>query len=158
MAEIRRTRPGPINDTELMPTNGFQETVETLSEKDTRYQAEAYVFLRDSLEATIKRRKKTRKETGPHVGAAELLEGFRLHALDEFGPMALMVLGYWGVHTTADVGNLVFNLVDASVFGKTDEDTVESFADVFDFHEAFVDPFRPAEPSSGGSTPIQIGA
>jgi uncharacterized repeat protein (TIGR04138 family) len=141
-----------------MPTNGFQETVETLSEKDTRYQAEAYVFLRDSLEATIKRRKKTRKETGPHVGAAELLEGFRLHALDEFGPMALMVLGYWGVHTTADVGNLVFNLVDASVFGKTDEDTVESFADVFDFHEAFVDPFRPAEPSSGGSTPIQIGA
>jgi uncharacterized repeat protein (TIGR04138 family) len=87
-----------------------------------------------------------------------LLEGFRLHALDEFGPMALMVLGYWGVHTTADVGNLVFNLVDASVFGKTDEDTVESFADVFDFHEAFVDPFRPAEPSSGGSTPIQIGA
>jgi uncharacterized repeat protein (TIGR04138 family) len=158
LAEIRRTRPGPINDTELMPTNGFQETVETLSEKDTRYQAEAYVFLRDSLEATIKRRKKTRKETGPHVGAAELLEGFRLHALDEFGPMALMVLGYWGVHTTADVGNLVFNLVDASVFGKTDEDTVESFADVFDFHEAFVDPFRPAEPSSGGSTPIQIGA
>ncbi len=141
-----------------MPTNGFQETVETLSEKDTRYQAEAYVFLRDSLEATIKRRKKTRKETGPHVGAAELLEGFRLHALDEFGPMALMVLGYWGVHTTADVGNLVFNLVDASVFGKTDEDTVESFADVFDFHEAFVDPFRPAEPSSGGSTPLQIGA
>ncbi len=141
-----------------MPTNGFQETVESLSEKDTRYQAEAYVFLRDSLEATIKRRKKTRKETGPHVGAAELLEGFRLHALDEFGPMALMVLGYWGVHTTADVGNLVFNLVDAGVFGKTDEDTMESFADVFDFHEAFVDPFRPAEPSSGGSAPLQIGA
>lgn len=140
-----------------MPTNGFQETIESLSEKDTRYNAEAYVFLRDSLEATIKRRKKSRKETGPHVGAAELLDGFRLHALDEFGPMALMVLGYWGVHTTADVGNLVFNLVEAGVFGKTDEDTVESFADVFDFHEAFVEPFRPAEPS-GGSAPLQIGA
>jgi uncharacterized repeat protein (TIGR04138 family) len=141
-----------------MPTNGFQETIESLSEKDTRYNAEAYVFLRDSLEGTIKRRKKARKETGPHVGAEELLEGFRIHALEEFGPMALMVLGYWGVHTTADVGNLVFNLVDAGVFGKTEEDTVESFADVFDFNEVFVDPFRPEEPSGGGSTPLQIGA
>lgn len=141
-----------------MPTNGFQETIESLSEKDSRYNAEAYVFLRDSLEATIKRRKKSRKETGPHVGAEELLEGFRLHALDEFGPMALMVLGYWGVHTTADVGNLVFNLVDAGVFGKTEEDTVESFADVYEFHEAFVEPFRPAETADGGSKPLQIGA
>lgn len=141
-----------------MPTNGFQETIDSLAEKDPRYSSEAYVFLRDSLEGTIKRRKKTRKETGPHVGAEELLEGFRIHALEEFGPMALMVLDYWGVRTTADVGNLVFNLVDAGVFGKTEEDTVESFADVFDFHEAFVEPFRPGETSGGGSAPLQIGA
>ena len=141
-----------------MPTNGFQETIESISVKDPRYNADAYVFLRDSLEGAIKRRKKARKETGPHVGAEELLEGFRLHALAEFGPMALMVLGYWGVHTTADVGNLVFNLVDAGVFGKTEEDTVESFRDVFDFHEAFVEPFRPEEPSGGSSATLQIGA
>ncbi|MFZ4587968.1 MAG: Minf_1886 family protein [Terrimicrobiaceae bacterium] len=137
-----------------MQTTGFQEAIETLTREDKRYHPEAYAFLRDSLEATIKRRKKSRKDAGPHVGAAELLDGFRLHALNEFGPMALMVLDYWGVQTTADVGHMVFNLVQAGVFGKTDEDTPESFRDVFDFQEAFADPFRPsAAPLNENGTP-----
>jgi uncharacterized repeat protein (TIGR04138 family) len=122
---------------------GFQAAVEGIASVDTRYHPEAYGFLRDSLEATIKRRKKAKKETGPHVGAAELLDGFRLHALSEFGPMALMVLDYWGVRATSDVGAMVFNLVRTGVFGKTDEDTPESFRDVYDFREAFVEPFLP---------------
>jgi uncharacterized repeat protein (TIGR04138 family) len=90
-----------------MQNTGFQEAVETVCQEDRRYHPEAYAFLRDSLEATIKRRKKSKKEPGPHVGAAELLDGFRLHALAEFGPMALMVLNYWGVKATADVGQMV---------------------------------------------------
>ena len=128
-----------------MQHTGFHEAVESISRGDSRYHPEAYAFLRDSLEATIKRRKKTRKETGSHVGAAELLDGFRVHALNEFGPMSMMVLDYWGVRESADVGNLVFNLVEAGIFGKTEEDTIESFRDVFDFEEAFVAPFRPGE-------------
>jgi uncharacterized repeat protein (TIGR04138 family) len=128
-----------------MQHTGFHEAVETICRADARYNPEAYAFLRDSLEATIKRRKKSRKETGSHVGAAELLDGFRIHALNEFGPMSMMVLDYWGVRASEDVGNLVFNLVDAGIFGKTDEDTIESFRDVFDFEEAFVAPFRPDE-------------
>jgi uncharacterized repeat protein (TIGR04138 family) len=126
-----------------MQNIGFQEAVETVCHDDKRYHAEAYVFLKASLEATIKRRKKSRKEASLHVGAKELLDGFRLQALEEFGPMALMVLSYWGVEATEDVGHLVFNLVKAGVFGKTDEDTIESFRDGFDFREAFVTPFRP---------------
>ena len=128
-----------------MQNTGFHEAVETICRGDARYHAEAYAFLRDSLEATIKRRKKTRKETGSHVGAAELLDGFRIHALNEFGPMSMMVLDYWGVRASEDVGNLVFNLVEAGIFGKTEEDTIESFRDVFDFEEVFVAPFRPEE-------------
>ena len=126
-----------------MQNTGFQEAVETVCQDDRRYHPEAYAFLRDSLEATIKRRKKSKKEPGPHVGAVELLDGFRIHALAEFGPMALMVLNYWGLRASEDVGNMVFNLVNAEVFGKTDEDTIESFRDVFDFSEVFVSPFRP---------------
>lgn len=126
-----------------MQQTGFQEAVEKICREDKRYQAEAYAFLRDSLEATMKRRKKNRKESGAHVGAEELLEGFRLHALDEFGPMSLMVLNYWGLRTSEDIGNMVFNLVNAGVFGKTDEDTIESFREVFDFEEVFLAPFRP---------------
>jgi uncharacterized repeat protein (TIGR04138 family) len=127
-----------------MQTVGFQEALDRLFANDSRYQPEAYVFLRDALEATLKRRKKTRKEVSPHVGATELLDGFRLHGLQEFGPMAITVFDYWGVHSSEDIGNMVFNLVEVGIFGKTDEDTPESFREGYDFVDAFVLPFRPA--------------
>jgi uncharacterized repeat protein (TIGR04138 family) len=127
-----------------MQTVGFQEAVDGIVKKDTRYHREAYVFLRDALEATLKRRKKARKETlSPHLGATELLDGFRMHSLQEFGPMAIMVLDHWGVRSSEDVGNMVFNLVEAGIFGKTDEDTIERFREGYDFTDAFVIPFRP---------------
>lgn len=135
----------------MMHNKVFEETIEGVVREDGRYQAEAYIFLRDSLEATLKRRRKKKKETGPHVGAAELLDGFRLHALDEFGPMALTVLDYWGVGTCEDVGNMVFNLVAVGIFGKTEDDTIESFRGVFDFEEVFSEPFRPRGNPVNGS-------
>ena len=138
-----------------MQTIGFQEALEKILAADPRYHAESYAFLRDGLESTLKRRKKARKEAAGHVSAAELLDGFRLHALQEFGPMAITVLSYWGVRNPEDVGNLVFNLVQAGVFGKTDEDTIESFRQGFDFEEAFVLPFRPA-PQSLSETAASI--
>lgn len=128
-----------------MQTIGFQEAVEALSREDHRYHAEAYSFLRDALESTLKRRKKAKRESGGHVGAAELLEGFRLHALQEFGPMALTVLDYWGVRSCEDVGHMVFNLVQAGIFGKTDEDSIADFAGHYDFHDVFVLPFQPGK-------------
>lgn len=70
--------------------------------------------------------------------------------------MALMVLDYWGVVSTADVGQMVFNLVQAGIFGKTDEDTTESFRDVFDFCEAFLAPFRPLSGSLNEDTSLQV--
>ncbi|MFZ0616916.1 MAG: Minf_1886 family protein [Chthoniobacterales bacterium] len=51
--------------------------------------------------------------TSSHVMAGELLEGLRLQALREFGPMAVTVLEYWGVKSSRDVGQMVFNLVEA---------------------------------------------
>ena len=57
--------------------------------------------------------------------------------------MAITVLDYWGIRSSEDVGNMVFNLVGAGVFGKTDDDTIESFREGYDFAEAFVLPFRP---------------
>lgn len=57
--------------------------------------------------------------------------------------MAITVLNYWGLDGPEDVGNIVFNLVQSGVFGKTDEDTIESFREGYNFDEAFVQPFRP---------------
>jgi len=139
-----------------MQTTGFQEAVEAISRDDKRYHPEAYVFLRDSLEAALKRRKKATKEAGGHVAAAELLEGFRVHALGEFGPMTMTVLEYWGVRCSEDIGHMVFNLVQAEKFGKTDEDTLESFAGGFDFRSAFVVPFQSGQNPLNAPGPDEV--
>jgi uncharacterized repeat protein (TIGR04138 family) len=47
------------------------------------------------------------------------------------------VLEYWGLRETTDVGDIVFGLVECGVLIKQDEDTLDDFADVFDFDDAF---------------------
>ncbi len=121
----------------------FQEKVEALVEEDSRFSPEAYSFLRDALEVALRARKKAKRDPSPHVSASDLLEAFRVHALKEFGPMALTVLDYWGVRSCGDVGAMVFNLVKAGVFGKTEQDTMDAFHNGFDFEETFSRPFLP---------------
>jgi uncharacterized repeat protein (TIGR04138 family) len=131
---------------------GFQDAIEKVIATDPTYDREAYNFLRDALEYTVKRRKKNRKEAGGHVSAQELLEGFRLYCLQEFGPMTVTVLDQWGITTSEDIGKMVFNLVNAGVFGATEEDSVEGFRDIYDFDEVFARPFRPTSGNLSGLT------
>ncbi len=126
-----------------MQSVSFSEALDAILAQDARYDREAYVFLRDALEYTLKKRRKTAKDIPTDVPAAELLDGFRLYALKECGPMAHLVLDYWGVRSCEDIGNLVFSLVQANVFSKTERDTLEEFRAGFDFDEAFLAPFRP---------------
>jgi uncharacterized repeat protein (TIGR04138 family) len=119
----------------------FNEVVEQIIGRDPRYAKEAYIFLKEALEFTIKQKKRGKTESGSHVNAGELLDGFRQLALKEFGPMVMTVVEYWGVRNSYDVGQMVFNLIGAGVFGKTDSDSVDDFERALDFHAAFVAPF-----------------
>ena len=120
----------------------FNEVVEQIIERDPRYGKEAYIFLKEALEFTIKQKKRGKTEAGSHVNAGELLDGFRQLALKEFGPMVMTVLEYWGVRASGDVGQMVFNLIGAGVFGKTESDSVDDFNQTLDFRMAFVVPFE----------------
>jgi uncharacterized repeat protein (TIGR04138 family) len=131
-----------------MHTNGFAEAVEIICEKDQRFSAEGYAFLRDALNYTIKQNRRDRTSSSRHVSGQELMEGTRAYALKEFGPMVATVLDYWGIHATADFGDMVFNLIEAGIFGKTDSDSKQDFKDCYDFHEAFVVPFLPPKPGT----------
>lgn len=122
---------------------GFAEALDSIVTSDTRYHRDAYVFLRDALDFTTKQQKKAKGATIRHVSGPELLEGVRQYALKEFGPMVLSVLSYWGIHRCEDIGHMVFNLIGAGIFGKTDQDSIEAFKSVYDFEEAFVQPFAP---------------
>jgi len=132
---------------------GFAEALDTIVTTDPRYQREAYIFLRDALDYTTKQQKKARGTTVRHVAGPELLEGVRQYALKEFGPMVVTVFESWGVRSCEDIGRMVFNLIDAGVFGKTEEDSMEDFKAVYDFQEAFVKPFAPEKTASKKPTP-----
>jgi len=128
-----------------MHKQDFAEAVSEIRKADPRYDRDAYLFVREGLDFTLKSLKK-HQQTNPvhrHVTGQELLTGLRQYALDQFGPMAKTVLDYWGVRRCEDFGEIVFNMVDKGVLGKTDEDSRADFRNGFDFDEAFVHPYRP---------------
>ena len=127
---------------------GFAETLQSVLANDPRYQRDGYIFLRDALDFTTKQQKKIKGVSVRHVTGPELLDGVRQYALKEFGPMVMTVFDSWGIHSCEDIGHMVFNLIAAGVFGKTDEDSIKDFKNVYNFEEAFVTPFAPAKPES----------
>lgn len=124
---------------------GFAEALDSIVATDGRYSREAYVFLRDALDYTTKQQKKIKGAPVRHVAGPELLQGVRQYALKEFGPMVVTVFSYWGIQKCEDIGHMVFNLISAGIFGKTEQDSIEDFKSVYDFNEAFVRPFEPEE-------------
>ncbi len=135
---------------------GFNEALESIVASDARYQREAYIFLRDALDFTTKQQKKVQGAKVKHVAGPELLEGVRQYALKEFGPMALSVFSFWGVHRCEDIGQMVFNLIHAGIFGKTEEDTMDDFKEIYTFHDAFVQPFQPAAAAAKAENAIPL--
>jgi uncharacterized repeat protein (TIGR04138 family) len=136
---------------------GFTEALESLVLNDPRYQRDGYIFLRDALDFATKQQKKIKGVSVRHVTGPELLDSVRQYALKEFGPMVMTVFDSWGIRSCEDIGHMVFNLIAAGVFGKTEEDSLEDFKNVYDFEEVFVRPFAPAKPESA-KTPAQLPA
>jgi uncharacterized repeat protein (TIGR04138 family) len=132
---------------------GFTEALDSIIASDPRYGRDAYIFLRDALDFTTKQQKKIKGATVRHVAGPELLEGVRRYALQEFGPMVMTVFSSWGIHCCEDIGHMVFNLIEAGIFGKTEEDSLEDFKNVYDFEVAFVKPFTPAKPAAAKPPP-----
>jgi uncharacterized repeat protein (TIGR04138 family) len=138
-----------------MNTANFDEALEQIIQKDTRYHRDAYLFVREALDHTqklINKAAKTESRAAAdepaegkvrHVTGQELLAGIRDYALDQFGPMTLTVLGEWGVRRCEDFGEIVFNMVENHLLAKTKKDSREDFKGGYDFEEAFCRPFLP---------------
>ena len=121
----------------------FAEVVEQICDKDTRFTTDAYHFVQEGLNHTLKSLKRGTQQAHRHVSGQELLQGLREFALKEYGPMSKAVLNEWGVSTTDDFGQVVFNLVNSGVLGKNETDSPSDFKNVFTFDDAFVKPFAP---------------
>lgn len=156
-----RTTPGvPTSGSAPMQNPDFSEIVTLICKEDSRFDRKAYDFVRLGLDHTVKelRKKDTaRAEKSRHVSGPELLEGLRVYALDQFGPLAKTVLNTWGIRRCRDFGDIVFNLIEYNVFSKTENDRREDFSDIFEFDEAFVKPFQPSKRPRGTSAAEAFG-
>jgi len=130
-----------VND----PNRDFNEVIRTIQKDDPRYARGVYYFLRQALDYSLKQlHQRGELDRSNHLSGQQLLDGIREFAIEQYGPMARSVLEYWGVKSTRDFGNIVFNLVECRVLGKTDQDSPEDFAGGYDFKDAFERPFQPS--------------
>ena len=113
-------------------TKEATELIEKVAEQRKQYKKEAYLFIFEALEYTLRKLKERR-----HITGQELLGGISEYAKSEYGPMTKTVFEYWGVTKTEDFGRIVFDLVDAGLMGKTDTDSIEDFKDIFNFEDEF---------------------
>ncbi|MES2983399.1 MAG: Minf_1886 family protein [Verrucomicrobiota bacterium] len=122
----------------------FEESVVSILKRDQCYDGQAYFFLKEALDFTLKRFSDEAGGRNRHVSGKELLEGFRDYALEQYGPMAATLMEEWGIRESRDVGNMVFRLIEEQVFGKQDSDKPEDFEGLFDLDEALRTPFLPS--------------
>lgn len=140
------------------PTHPLAE----LLRRDKRYHVDAYVFVFDALRYAHEQLGMGRSpgsmddtvvdnlsEEERHITGQQLCEAIRLYAVKQYGGLAKSVLNHWGVHTTGDFGEIVFNLISIGQMRKTDSDRREDFDGIFSFDEAFRDTFGPLTSDSG---------
>jgi len=144
----------------MQPTS-FQSALDAICRKDPRYAADAYSFLVEALDYTVKEVAKAEAGSPRHVTGQELACGIKDYALGEFGPMAYTVLTEWGVTRTDDFGEMVYNLIESGRLGKTPDDKKSDFNGVYDFETAFLRPFRsqclPDRPQNDAPGPNRRG-
>jgi uncharacterized repeat protein (TIGR04138 family) len=129
-----------------------------LAEEDPRYKFDAYLFVFEALSYAqnilgmgSERPSEPLGDAGGeeeaetperHVTGQELCEAIRRYALEQYGLMAKSVLNSWGLQSTSDFGEIVFNLIRAGQMRKTPADRREDFDDVYDFDTAFREEFK----------------
>jgi len=123
--------------------DGIEERISELRRRDRRYSRNGYFFVLDALDYTIESLGRDH-ETGDsrHIGGKELLAGVQSMAAEKFGPLATVCLERWGIKTTEDVGEVVFNLIDSGLLSRRPSDSRLDFVDGFDFAPTFDGLFR----------------
>ena len=109
------------------------------------YPLAAFEFVRSGLEQTVSQVLVHSHAGGEgfltpdshHVSGQQLAMGLREHAIERFGMLAPAVLRHWNVLRTEDFGRIVYAMIEGGLFSKTLDDSIDDFAGVYEFDEAF---------------------
>ncbi len=121
----------------MKSANNFLAKLKKVLEKKPGYKLEAYSFVLSALNYSVSKLDRPR-----HLTAKELLSGIKEYGLDQFGPMTRVVFEHWGIKSTKDFGNIVFDLIKVGLLGKTKKDKISDFGNVYDFKETFDKNYR----------------
>ncbi len=100
--------------------------------RERRFDEQAYLFVLAALEHC-----QSRLSARRHITGQELARACRDLALERYGVMARLVLEFWGVKSTADIGDVVFTLVELGFLLSQPQDSRDEFLGVYDFDQAF---------------------
>lgn len=142
-------------DPERLNAAASRQQILALLRQDPRYKLEAYAFVFEALTYAHKilgmgavrpseppEESEEEAEGERHLTGQQLCEAIRQYALEQYGYMAKTVLNSWGVFTTGDFGEIVFNLIGIGQMRKTKDDRREDFNDVFDFETGLRESFQ----------------
>ena len=116
--------------------------------RDPRYSIHAYAFVFEAishtkkLQARARVRAKGRRSAPRHVTGQQLCRGACALALAHYGLLAKVVLRQWGIRSTSDLGEIVYNLIASGDLEKTPADSRADFDGVFDLEQALARDFK----------------
>lgn len=100
-----------------------------------KYPEDAYTFVREAVNFALSRIGEVR-----HVSAFELLENCKAYGIEQYGLLYQTVLESWRIKCADDIGNIVFELIDAGKLSASPGDSREDFSIKFDLFDT--DTFR----------------
>lgn len=154
--------------------NSAIQAMYKLLQRDPRYKLEAYQFVREALafaQEHMSLLEPAASETtaspagealepqveaeemlssGRHITGQQLCQACRLYGLQQYGYLTSMVLANWGVRSTSDFGEIVYNLIQIQQMRKSESDSREDFDNVYSFDTAFEPQFDCMTSDSAG--------
>ena len=118
----------------------MNNTIEQIARRDGRYDPRALVFVHEGLGHTIQAIKELTgydEDKPRHITGAELARGLARIAMDRWGRLAKIVLAHWGIHSTRDLGEIVYLMIECNWMSAQESDRIEDFDDVFSFDQFF---------------------
>ncbi len=127
----------------------LEDAIERIRYHQPQYDRAAYLFVLAALH-----RRLDQLESPRHLEGAELAEAVRQLALDTYGLMSRTVLEHWGVHSTSDLGDIVYLLVEHDVLITRPTDSREDFEGLYSFEEVFDEDYPWARALPGRATSL----
>lgn len=99
----------------------------TVESSEKKYPSGGCKFVQEVVNYTMGKLPEAR-----HITALELLENCRQYAIEQYGFLYRNVLENWHIHSGEDIGNIVYELIEAGRLNASPKDRKADFSVEFD--------------------------